>query len=106
LLAAVIPLAPSIFLMAGIFAVMGLLTTASNVLLATVIQRFIPLDMMGRMMSFVLMGSFLGTPLSIFAYGAAATVVPSVDWLFFGGAALMALALALALGNKLTWQTK
>lgn len=105
LLTAVIPLVAGVYPMAGTFAVMGLLAAASNVLLATVIQTFIPLDMMGRMMSFVQLGSFLGAPLSIFAYGAAATLVPSVAWLFFGGAVLMALAIALALGNRLTWQT-
>ena len=105
-LVAVFPLMPSVLAMAGIFLVMGLFNGSGNVLVITVMQRFIPLDMMGRMTSFIMLGSFLGTPLSIFVYGAAATIVPNVNWLFFGGALLMALAILGALLSKTTWQTE
>jgi len=106
LLTVAVPLVAGVYPVAGIFALMGLLSAASNVLLVTVLQSLIPLHMMGRVMSFVLLGSFLGTPLSIFAYGAAATLVPSVAWLFFGGAALMLLAVILALTSRHTWQMR
>jgi MFS family permease len=105
-LIATAPLVPGVLPVAGLFAVMGLFNAAGNVLVITVIQRLIPLDMMGRLASFIMLGSFLGTPLSIFAYGAAATVVPSVSWLFFGGAVLMALAIGGALTSKTIWQTE
>ncbi|MFI5274019.1 MAG: MFS transporter [Ktedonobacterales bacterium] len=104
-LTAVVPLVPGLLPMAVVFAVMGLVGAASNVLLVTVIQSFIPLDMMGRITSFMMLGSFLGAPLSIFIYGGLATVVPSVSWLFYGGAILMGLALLIALTRKVVWQT-
>ena len=87
------------------WALLGIFLAASNVLFITVIQRFIPLEMMGRMMSLVMLGSFVGGPLSIFAYGALATIVPGVAWLYWIGAGLLGIGLALALTKKVIWQT-
>jgi hypothetical protein len=56
-------------------------------------------------MSLTMLGSFAGTPLSIFVYGAAATIVPSVAWLFVAGASLFGFACLLALTRKVIWQT-
>lgn len=105
-LTAGIPLVPGVLPIAGLCFVMGLFNAAGNVLLITVMQRLIPLDMMGRMTSFIMLGSFLGSPLSIFAYGVVATVVPSVSWLFFGGALLMALAMGGALSARVVWHSE
>ncbi|HEX6799148.1 MAG TPA: MFS transporter [Ktedonobacterales bacterium] len=105
-LVAVIPLMSGVWAMAAVFAVMGLFNAAGNVLIITVMQRFVPLDMMGRMSSFIMLGTVVGTPLSIFVYGAAAAVVPDVGWLFFGGALLMGLALLAATTNKVIWQAE
>jgi hypothetical protein len=99
------PFAEGVLPLAGIFAAMGLALAISNVLFITLIQRFIPIEMMGRMMSITLLGTFVGTPLSIFAYGAAATVVPSVATLFLAGAALLGFACLLALTRRVIWQT-
>lgn len=99
------PFAGGVLPLAGIYAGMGLALAITNVLFITVIQRFIPMEMMGRMMSITLLGTFVGTPLSIFAYGAAATVVPSVAYLFVAGAALLGFACLLALTRKVIWQT-
>ncbi len=99
------PFVGSVLPLAGIFAAMGLALAISNVLFITLIQRFIPIEMMGRMMSITLLGTFVGTPLSIFAYGAAATVVPSVAALFLVGAAMLGFACLLALTRKVIWQT-
>ncbi len=90
---------------AGAFATVGLLLAISNVLFSTVLQRFIPLTMMGRVMSITMLGSFLGTPLSIFAYGAAATLVPDVSYLFVVGALLLGFACVLSLSKRVIWQT-
>src|SRR5262249_51210408 len=94
------PLVGGVTGLAGIFLVAGLLLGSSNVLFITVIQRFIPLDLMGRMMAFMLLGSFVGGPLSIFAYGAAATLVPEISWLFIGGGAIIALTAVVALPDR------
>lgn len=99
------PFAGAVLPLAGVFAVMGMLLALSNVLFITVIQSLIPLEMMGRMMSLTMLGSFAGTPLSIFVYGAAATVVPSVAWLFLAGGSLFGFACLLALTRKVIWQT-
>lgn len=99
------PFAGAVLPLAGVFAVMGVLLALSNVLFITVIQRLIPMEMMGRMMSLTMLGSFAGTPLSIFVYGAAATIVPSVAWLFVAGASLFGFACLLALTRKVIWQT-
>ncbi len=99
------PFVGSVLPLAGIFAAMGLALAISNVLFITLIQRFIPIEMMGRMMSITLLGTFVGTPLSIFAYGAAATVVPSLAALFLVGAAMLGFACLLALTRKVIWQT-
>jgi len=99
------PFAGGVLPLAGVFAVMGLLLALSNVLFITVIQRLIPMEMMGRMMSLTMLGSFAGTPLSIFVYGAAATLVPSVAWLFLAGGSLFGFACLLALTRKVIWQT-
>jgi MFS family permease len=91
--------------MALAFGVGGLFLTISNVLFMTVIQRFIPMEMMGRMMSITMLGSFVGTPLSIAIYGAAATVVPDTAWLFFAGSLVMTLTVLAALVQKVVWET-
>jgi MFS family permease len=101
-----IPFVGSVYGIAGLFAATGLLLGASNVLFITVIQRFIPIEMMGRMMSIALLGSFVGGPLSIFAYGAVASLVPQIAWLFIGGAALLAVGGGLALTNRQFWVTE
>ena len=72
-----VPFSHGTLTMAALFAGVGLFLGISNVLIITVVQTLIPLDMMGRMMSLVMLGSLIGTPLSIFAYGAAATIIPS-----------------------------
>lgn len=92
--------------LAGAFAVIGVLIGLSNVLFITVIQRLIPMEMMGRMMSFVMLGSFVGTPLSIAAYGVAASVVPDVAWLFVAGGGLFVIAGLLALTQRVFWQAE
>jgi MFS transporter, DHA3 family, tetracycline resistance protein len=99
------PFAGAVLPLAGTFAVMGVLLALSNVLFITVIQRLIPMEMMGRMMSLTMLGSFAGTPLSIFVYGAAATIVPSVAWLFLAGGSLFGFACLLALTRRVIWQT-
>jgi MFS family permease len=99
------PIVGAVLPLAFDWALLGVFLAASNVLFITVIQRFIPLEMMGRMMSLVMLGSFVGGPLSIFAYGALATIVPGVDWLFWIGAGLLGIGLALALTKKVIWQT-
>jgi hypothetical protein len=86
--------------------VAGLFISIGNVLIITLVQRFVPLHMMGRMMSVIMLGSFIGTPLSLFAYGFAATVVPSIGALFVFGASLFVIAAIVALCNKQTWQTQ
>jgi MFS family permease len=91
--------------LAAIFGAVGLLLAISNVLFATVLQRFIPLEMMGRVMSISMLGSFVGTPLSIFAYGAIATVVPDVTYLFVAGGALLVIACLFSLARNVIWQT-
>jgi len=98
------PFVGSVYGLAGIFCIAGLLLGASNVFFITVMQRFIPMELMGRMMAFMLMGSFVGGPLSIFAYGAAATIVPQLSWLFIGGGAIIAVVGAFALTNRLIWR--
>lgn len=92
--------------LAGCFAIMGILIALSNVLIITVIQRHIPMEMMGRMMSFVMLGSFVGTPLSIAAYGVAASLVPNIAWLFIGGGALFMVACILGLTQRVFWQAE
>ena len=104
-LVAWMPFVGNVYALAGVFAAMGVLLGASNVLFITVIQRFIPMEMMGRMMSIVMLGSFAGGPLSIFTYGALATIVPDISYLFIGGAALFLVVCILALTNRHTWQT-
>ncbi len=104
-LVAWMPFVDNAYALAGVFAAMGVLLGASNVLFITVIQRFIPMEMMGRMMSIVMLGSFAGGPLSIFTYGALATIVPDISYLFIGGAALFLVVCILALTNRHTWQT-
>ncbi len=100
-----IPFVGDTYVLAGVFAAIGLLLGASNVLFITVIQRFIPLEMMGRMMSIVMLGSFTGGPISIFVYGAVASVIPQVAYLFIGGAAVLFGACVAALTNRHIWQT-
>lgn len=85
------------------FAVIGMLNGMCNVLLITLMQRFIPIEMMGRMMSILFLGSFVGTPLSIAAYGAAASLVPNIAWLFVAGGTLFCLAGVIALTRKVVW---
>src|SRR5262249_51542363 len=94
------PFVGSVSGLALIFGIAGLLLGSSNVFFITVIQRAIPLELMGRMMAFMLLGSFVGGPLSIFAYGAAATLVPEISWLFIGGGAIIALTAVVALPDR------
>lgn len=105
-LLAAAPFLGGIVPLAGAFAVAGLLNTVTNVLIFTVIQRLIPMEMMGRMMSVVLLGSFIGTPISIAAYGVAASLVPNVAWLFIAGGAMFAVAALGAMSQKVFWQAE
>jgi MFS family permease len=100
------PFVGSVYGLAGIFAVAGLLLGASNVFFITAMQRSIPMELMGRMMAFMLLGSFVGGPLSIFAYGVAATLVPAIAWLFIGGGSIIAIVGAFALTNRVIWQAE
>jgi hypothetical protein len=104
-LIASVPYLGGVYGAAGAFAATGLLLAISNVLLITVLQRFIPLEMMGRVMSIAMLGSFVGTPLSIFAYGGLASVVPDVSYLFIAGGALLGFGCLLSLTRKVIWQT-
>lgn len=101
-----IPVVHNPYAIAGLFCGAGFFLGIDNVLIITVVQRLVPLGMMGRMMSVLMLGSFVGTPLSIFAYGFAATIVPNVGALFVVGASLFAAAAIVALTNKLTWQMR
>jgi hypothetical protein len=87
-----------------LFAGVGFFLAISNVLLITIIQTLIPLHMMGRMMSLTMLGSLVGTPVSIFIYGVAATAVP-ISWLFVIGASLLGFGVILGLLQKVTWQS-
>lgn len=95
-----VPFTHDVYLAAGIFAISGIFIGYINVVWITLIQRGIPMDMLGRVMSLALLGSFVGTPLSIFAYGALATVVPDISLLFLAGSALFGLAGLFALAQK------
>ena len=92
--------------LAAAFAAMGVLIGLSNVLFITVMQRFIPIEMMGRMMSIMFLGSFVGTPLSIAVYGAAASFVPNVGWLFVAGGAIFGIAGIIAMTRRVVWVTE
>lgn len=98
-----IPLTHDVYLATGIFATIGVLVGCSNVFWLTLAQRGVPMDMLGRVMSIVLIGSFVGQPLSIFAYGAFASIVPDVSILFFAGSALFGVATLIALTQKVMW---
>ncbi len=100
---AAIPFIGGTLSVAGLMAGIGVFLGISNVLIITVMQTLIPLDMMGRMMSLMMLGSLIGSPLSIFAYGAAATVV-ALPLLFIAGGALMGVALLIGLTQKTMWQ--
>jgi DHA3 family tetracycline resistance protein-like MFS transporter len=99
-----VPFSHGTLTIAALFAGVGFFLGISNVLIITVVQTLIPLDMMGRMMSLVMLGSLVGSPLSIFAYGAAATIIP-VPWLFVGGSSLLAIGALIGLAQKVTWQS-
>ena len=101
-----VPFTHDIYLTTGLFAAFGLLIGCTNVMWITLIQRGIPKDMLGRVMSLALLGSFVGSPLSIFAYGALATVVPDISMLFLAGAALFGVAGLLALTQKVIWRVE
>lgn len=105
-LVGIAPFLGSAIALAAAFAVIGVLIGLSNVLFITVMQRFIPMEMMGRMMSIMFLGSFVGTPLSIAAYGAAASFVPNISWLFLAGGALFAVAGVIALTRKVVWASE
>ncbi|HKV84462.1 MAG TPA: MFS transporter [Ktedonobacterales bacterium] len=98
-----VPLFHNPYAIAGLFVLMGVCLGLCNVLIITVVQGAIPLEMMGRVMSVMLLGSFVGTPLSLFAYGAAAALIHNIGLLFVIGAALFAGAAVVALANKMTW---
>jgi hypothetical protein len=99
-----VPFVHGTLVTAALFAGVGLFLGISNVLIITVVQTLIPLDMMGRMMSLVMLGSLVGTPLSIFAYGAAATIIP-IPWLFVAGSSLLGIGALIGLAQKVTWQS-
>jgi predicted MFS family arabinose efflux permease len=99
-----VPFIPGTFAAAALFAGVGVFLGISNVLLITVVQTLIPLHMMGRMMSLTMLGSLVGSPVSIFVYGVAATLVP-IPWLFVIGASLLGFGVILGLLNKVTWQS-
>jgi hypothetical protein len=103
-LVSAIPFIGGTYTAAGLLAGTGLFLGISNVLIITIVQTLIPLDMMGRMMSLVMLGSLIGTPLSIFVYGAAATFVP-LSWLFVVGASLLGVGAIIGLMQKVTWQS-
>ncbi|HLZ22370.1 MAG TPA: MFS transporter [Ktedonobacterales bacterium] len=104
LLIAVAPFLGGVLPLTVTFAMMGLVIALSNVLFITLIQQAIPMEMMGRMMSFVMLGTLGGTPLSIAAYGVAASLVPNVAWLFIAGGAIFAVAGLVALTQRVFWQ--
>jgi hypothetical protein len=99
-----VPFIPGTFAAAALFGGVGVFLGISNVLLITVVQTLIPLHMMGRMMSLTMLGSLVGSPVSIFVYGVAATLVP-IPWLFVIGASLLGFGVILGLLNKVTWQS-
>ena len=99
-----VPLVANQYAIAGLFCGAGLSNAIGNVLFITVVQKLVPLRMMGRMMSVLMLGSFIGTPLSLVAYGFAATIVPSVGALFVIGSSLFVVMAVVALFNKRTWQ--
>ena len=99
-----VPVVGNTYAIAGLFCAAGVFISIGNVLIITVVQKFVPLHMMGRMMSVLMLGSFVGTPLSLVAYGFAATIVPSVGALFVIGASLFVAAAVVAVCNKQTWQ--
>jgi predicted MFS family arabinose efflux permease len=99
-----VPFIPGTIAAAALFGGVGVFLGISNVLLITVVQTLIPLHMMGRMMSLTMLGSLVGSPVSIFAYGVAATLVP-IPWLFVIGASLLGFGVILGLVNKVTWQS-
>jgi predicted MFS family arabinose efflux permease len=99
-----VPFIPGTFAAAALFAGVGVFLGISNVLLITVVQTLIPLHMMGRMMSLTMLGSLVGSPVSIFVYGIAATLMP-IPWLFVIGASLLGFGVILGLLNKITWQS-
>jgi hypothetical protein len=99
-----VPFIPGTLAAAALFGGVGVFLGISNVLLITVIQTLIPLHMMGRMMSLTMLGSLVGSPVSIFVYGVAATLVP-IPWLFVIGASLLGFGVILGLLNKVTWQS-
>ena len=99
-----VPFIQGTYTAAALFAGVGFFLAISNVLLITIIQTLIPLHMMGRMMSLTMLGSLVGTPVSIFIYGVAATAVP-ISWLFVIGASLLGFGVILGLLQKVTWQS-
>lgn len=101
-----VPFTHDVYLATGVFATIGVLIGSTNVMWITLIQRGIPKHMLGRVMSLALLGSFVGTPLSIFAYGALATLVPDVSLLFLAGASLFGITGLIALTQKVMWQTE
>lgn len=101
-----VPFTHDVYLATGLFAACGLLIGYINVMWITLIQRGIPRDMLGRVMSLAMLGSFVGSPLSIFAYGALATIVPDISLLFLAGAALLGIAGLITLTQKVIWQTE
>ncbi|HUY76899.1 MAG TPA: MFS transporter [Ktedonobacterales bacterium] len=103
-LVAVMPFAGSPLLLAVDFGVTGLLLGVSNVTIITVIQKLVPLAMMGRVMSIVMLGSFVASPLSTLVYGLAASVISNLSLLFVVGGALFGVGALAALANKNMWQ--
>lgn len=104
---ALVALTPAVgnpYAIAGLFCGAGLFIGLGNVLIITVAQKFVPLHMMGRMMSVLMLGSFVGTPLSIVMYGYLATIVPSIGALFVIGGSLFVVTSVIAACNKQTWQ--
>lgn len=101
-----VPFTHDVYLATGLFVAFGVLIGCINVVWITLIQRGIPKHMLGRVMSLALLGSFIGSPLSIFAYGALATIVPNVSLLFLAGSALFGIAGIIALTQKVMWQTE
>lgn len=104
LLIGLVPAVHNPYAIAGLFCGAGVFLGIDNVLIITVAQRLVPLELMGRIMSVMMLGSFIGTPLSLFAYGFLATIVPNIGLLFIAGASLFALGALAALSNKMTWQ--
>lgn len=103
-LVAAMPFTGNPILLAVDFGVTGLFLGISNVVIITVIQKLTPLAMMGRIMSIVMLGSVIASPLSTLVYGLAANAITNLSVLFVIGGAVFGVGALAALANKSVWQ--